>query len=131
MSYPTASVAVEQRLLDRVRVRLSHAFTAESVVAATYLDPMVDAVVLELEKEVWADKVAERTYTYRVPVPATWVQHLRKRLGLHYRSRDLTGSVTLCKQVWFPDAPLNYPERLGPPVFVETADETWPDASTV
>jgi hypothetical protein len=120
-----ATNAVEQHLLDRVKLHLSHRFTNESVEATTYLDQMLDAVVLEFRKEVWEDKVAESTYEYRVPIPDTWVQHLRKRLGLSHRTRDLRGSVTLCKRVRFPDAPVNYPDRLGPPVLVETAAETW------
>lgn len=125
---PEATQSVEEVLLERVRLRLSQMFSSESVVAAVHLDSMIDAVLLELRAEVWEHKVAESTYEYRVPVPDTWVQHLRKTLGMSYRSRDLVGSFTLCKRVRFPDAPANYPDRLGRPVYLETAAETKPEA---
>jgi hypothetical protein len=124
---PQATQSVEETLLERVQLRLSSMFTSEMVVAATHLDSMIDAVLLELKAEVWEDKVAESTYTYRVPVPDTWFQHLRKSLGLKHRSKHLTGSVTLCKRARFPDAPASYPDRLGRPVYLETAAETWPE----
>lgn len=96
----------------------------------TYVDRVTGDLVCQLSKKVLTNTVAKSTYTMRVPIPDTWVDHwLVAHQGKWYSRffrkpnfKDKTGVVTLSKAHRFPEATIRYPDHLGTVVVQEEGD---------
>lgn len=106
------------------------------VQSRTYMDDIAKRMVLELRKDVLTHRVAESSYTTRVPVPASWWQHLKhqyrdhpllgwlsKRFPVRFEDRVVTYSFS--KRVRFPESTMKLPDSLGPVIVAEQVEPEW------
>jgi hypothetical protein len=130
------SIPYNEILLDRVKLTGQTALSSEmlsKMELGSYMDYLADRLVLQLQTEVLSHKVADSTYTMRVPIPSSpwqhfkykhrerwWMRLLIKRSPIDYTNKE--GVVTLSKAHRFPESTLRYPDHLGKVVIVEQGD---------
>jgi hypothetical protein len=92
---------------------------------ASCIDSQLERMVFDLECELLRQRLEDREHTVVFDVPATWVDHLRKRLGWKYRTKQLRQTVRFHVAADYPEANV-IPRTLGKPVLVSYLDTPGP-----
>ena len=100
--------------------------------ADSYLMDVAAGLALRLSGHVWTEHLVDDDINVGFDFPATWIQHLRKRLGFQYETALHRKSVNVRQFLAYPNAAIRvrsskaYFKMLGKP-YVNEDYEVWSD----
>lgn len=80
-------------------------------------DKICNLIYLRTMKEVVLNKLGEYEHVHIYEEPKTFIDRLKRDLGLKYKTKDIEIKIKFRAHIVFPHAHVVFPKELGAPIF--------------